>query len=217
MATVLDNKYKEYFSAFEENAIKESSAYDRMLKSLEESFEEFGLDAEKRAELLIQAHITALNSIQGNANSAVLAIIAEEKKQELIEAQISKEIAAKALLNEQRNTQIEATAKMRSDKYKVDKEIAHLNEMILTQAEATGKMREDKINASKQGLKIGYEMKKIDRDIKGYADQMHIKACEYKSSLASFAVNAGGDEAQMQAAIDKFNNQVTTMLRRATP
>ena len=214
---ILNTKFEAYFSEFEKKFTATDSAYAKMFTDLKQSFDSFGLSAEQSAELLVNAHISALNSIQSNANNAALSLIAEEKKQELTDANISLANANKLLADANKSLISAQEAKVLKDIELVDKNIAHTNEMINTQVEATRKMAEDVFTQIQQADKIIKETEKIDRDIKGYADQMHIKACEYKSSLASFAVNAGGDEAQMQAAIDAFNNQVTTMLGRANP
>jgi len=81
---------------------------------------------------------------------------------------------------------------------KIDKEIELLVKQI--------------IQAQNQADLIAKQQTLIERQEKGYDDNLLSKAAEYEASLASFAVNADSDSAQ--AAIDKFVSTIAELKDR---
>lgn len=162
----LNTIFNTYFTSFESEMTKTGSAHADMLLGIETLFNQFDIPAEKRAEYITQAHISALNTTQGNANQAALSIIAEEKKQELLDAQIALTNSQKLKTDEETllitaqiskvnadKLMVDAqTSKIGKDEDLVDAEILIAAERLLTQVNVTAKTASEKTLVDKEVL-----------------------------------------------------------------
>lgn len=184
---LLETKFNTYYTSFETNMTKAGSAYADALASIEQQFTEYGIPVEERAKYLVQAQLTALQTITTSAVQATLGIIQEEKKQDEIDSQIA--------LNTKQGL-------------KLDKDTLLVAEQINTQTKATEK-------TLNEALKVVQETLKVIRDKQGYDDQMIMKTTEQQANLASFAVNANSTTAQ--GAIDNLKCLMLKQLSRTVP
>ena len=234
---LLETKFNTYYTSFETNMTKAGSAYADALASIEQQFIEYGIPVEERAKYLVQAQLTALQTITTSAVQATLGVIEEEKKQDAIDSQILNDTSQRA----------ESTARITRDNaksvsdiavdtsqiavntsriaidtafntsqialntkqgLKLDKDTLLVAEQINTQTQATTKM-------SNEALKVVQETLKVIRDKQGYDDQMIMKTTEQQANLAAFAVNANSTTAQ--SAINNLKCLMLKQLSRTVP
>lgn len=191
---LLETKFNTYYTSFETNMTKAGSAYADALASIEQQFTEYGIPIEERAKYLVQAQLTALQTITTSAVQATLGIIQEEKKQDAIDSQIAVDTSQIALNTKQG--------------LKLDKDTSLVTEQINTQTQATTKTQNE-------ALKVVQETLKVVRDKQGYDDQMIMKTTEQQANLASFAVNANSTTAQ--SAINNLKCLMLKQLSRTVP
>ena len=191
---LLETKFNTYYTSFETNMTKAGSAYADALASIEQQFTEYGIPIEERAKYLVQAQLTALQTITTSAVQATLGIIQEEKKQDAIDSQIEVDTSQIALNTKQG--------------LKLDKDTSLVTEQINTQTQATTKTQNE-------ALKVVQETLKVVRDKQGYDDQMIMKTTEQQANLASFAVNANSTTAQ--SAINNLKCLMLKQLSRTVP
>lgn len=191
---LLETKFNTYYTSFETNMTKAGSAYADALASIEQQFIEYGIPVEERAKYLVQAQLTALQTITTSAVQATLGIIQEEKKQDAIDSQIAVDTSQIALNTKQG--------------LKLDKDTSLVTEQINTQTQATAKTQNE-------ALKVVQETLKVVRDKQGYDDQMIMKTTEQQANLAAFAVNA--NSATAQGAIDNLKCLMLKQLSRTVP
>lgn len=191
---LLETKFNAYYTSFETNMTKAGSAYADALASIEQQFAEYGIPVEERAKYLVQAQLTALQTITTSAVQATLGVIEEEKKQDATDSQIAVD-----------TSQIELNTKQG---LKLDKDTSLVTEQINTQTQATTKTQNE-------ALKVVQETLKVVRDKQGYDDQMIMKTTEQQANLASFAVNANSTTAQ--SAINNLKCLMLKQLSRTVP
>ena len=208
MAVILNTKFTEYYKEFEDIMTREAaeavgeipavtaSAYQDMLNSIKNSFRDFGLTKEQEAEFLMQAHVQAFATVNSNATKAAIGLIAEEKDQDVKDAQIgltsveiTKIIAETNLTDQKRLTEVQTTLKTIAETDLIEqKELTEI-EVTLTQAETT-------LKVSEEILKITEDIARLTRDIQAYDDQMLMDLVKNQASVVSFAVNSGSTFAQ---------------------
>jgi len=233
---VLEAKFNTYYTSFETNMTKAGSAYADALASIEQQFTDYGIPIEERAKYIVEAQLTALQTITASAVQATLGIIAEEKKQDAIDSQILNDTSQRAvdtskialdskqglmidkqtlkivedilLVTEQTTTQKQVTVKTTNEALKIVEDTLLVTEQINTQTQVTAK-------TLNEALKVIQETLKVIRDKQGYDDQMIMKTTEQQANLASFAVNANSTTAQ--AAIDNLKCLMLKQLSRTVP
>ncbi len=192
----LNTKFTQYFLEFEKTMMSEGGVYDTTIKGLLTSFNEFGLSVEEKSKLLAEAKATSLQVVQSHATQAALAIIKNEKEQELLDEQVKTETEQTTLVKNKGLTEIEQAELLKEQAELVEQQ-------TLTETEQTKVVQEAINTQTAETAKKNEEKKKITRDICGYDDQLQIKSAEYHGNLASFAVNADSESAQ--DAITAFN------------
>ncbi len=180
---------------------------------------------EERQQALIDAQIEKINAEilllaqeQLKLDAEILLIEAQIAKLELenglIEAQISKMGKEELLIDQQ-------ISKMDKEEDLIDQQIVKMNDEILLLKAEVEKMEEQislikaqTEQAQNQAALIIKQGDLIDRQEVGYDDNLIVKSAEYEGGLASFAVNAGSDDAQ--GAIDNFVATIAQLKARVS-
>ncbi len=157
---LINDRYIQYLQESVVALSDDGSLMKMQTEEINKLFLKFGFTNEQMAEIVGKMFATSTQYINQYATAGAIELIKEEKKSELISAQIEK-VNAEILL-------VEAQIKQ----------------------------------ADNQAVLIESQKDLIDRQIKGYDDNIISKAAEFQGGLASFAVNAGSDDAQ--SAIDQF-------------
>lgn len=227
MATTEEN-YLKYLGDISAKMVSEDSVFTAQMEEIVNRKLEFGLTNEQFAEVSSKVHTAATQFITQYANSSALELVKLDIQQPLLDAQIAiaeKDLELKDKELEIKDKDLELKDKDLELKDKelelADKEIAikeeELQLMYQKIAESEQKillMQQQTITETKQQGMILAQTGLVTRQTVGYDDNLYVKAGEFQGSLASFAVNAGSDDAQ--SSINNFLTTISQIKARAS-
>ncbi len=232
--TAIEELYLQYSDSIENSMLDDDSVYKKENDRLEESLLNFGLTNQEIAKVVSESTLNNIKVFTAATASTTMDLLRTEKDNELKDKQIEmadiellikeEELKIKKLDVELKHKELEiAIQALALKKNEVISESAKaklINEQVDTEK---AKQKDLEASATLKGKQTLSEVQNsrlienqaglVNRQIVGYGDNLIVKAAEYEGGLASFAVNAGSDDAQ--AAINNFMLTIGQLKARA--
>ncbi len=232
--TAIEELYLQYSDSIENSMLDDDSVYKKENDRLEESLLNFGLTNQEIAKVVSESTLNNIKVFTTATANTTMDLLRTEKDNELKDKQIEtadiellikeEELKIKKLDVELKHKELEiAIQALALKKNEVISEKAKadlLNEQVDTEK---AKQKDLEASATLKGKQTLSEVQNstlirnqaglVNRQIIGYGDNLIVKAAEYEGGLASFAVNAGSDDAQ--AAINNFMLTIGQLKARA--
>jgi len=224
----LDQKYYTYLKGIIETLANNDSFVKKQHEEMNKMFQKFMFTNEQIGEVYKATLVAETQYINSYATSGAMALIQEEEKQALLDAQIRK-IEAEIALSEKQSDKMDKEIELvqaQIDKMELESGLisAQISKMAkeellidgqISKIDSDIELNEAKKNHVEQQAELVQTQKALaDRQIVGYSDNLLVKAGEYQGGLASFAVNANSDDAQ--SAINEFLMTINQIKSRVT-